>query len=283
MSKPHQTAELVHVTPAMATDELDLHNNMNRTLNPVEVEALAQKIVAGKWLANGQTVTYDTNGEIVDGQHRYAAVVRAGQPVWLWVVKGLTPETRPTIDDHRRRSFRDDLAMNGIVGGSTIEAVQRKIMRWQNYGGLSPIGGRPSRVLRMDLADAYREDAKAIHEAIQAVRDYPRIPLSPANKAFAWWLLNQYAPETVVRNFFSVLSIGSQYAKDDVITRLRDRMLSDRAITTSSQRDNTLTAFHLYLVIRVWNAWVTGETIDKFQRPRGGLRNPYPVPVTVGE
>lgn len=272
-----QTAEQKLVTPKWAADELEMHNNMNRNISPADVEAIAEKLRAGEFMENGATVTYDWEGEIVDGQHRYAGIVLAGIPARLWIIRGLDPAVRPTVDDIRLRRFRDDLAMNEIKGGATIEAVLRKIMRWTAVGGLARQGR--GRVPRLDLAGEFRKRAAEVTSAIEVAREYPRVPLTISNRAFLWWLLRQYADEALVRQFYSIMSIGSQYDKDDVVVSLRDKMLTDRL--TIRNREQTLTIDHLFFCIRTWNAWVAGETLGRLRRPDGGITNPFPQPTRV--
>lgn len=277
-AKPRQTSELVLVSPRMATDELEIHNNMNREIRASDVDALARKMENNEWADNGETVTYDTKGEIVNGQHRYAAVVKSGKPQWLWIIRGVKPEARPTVDDNRRRSFADDLTMNGIARGRDLEAITRKIIAWNRYGGLGRSNQR--RLMRDDIARVFSTYANDMNVAYDIAGEYPRIPMTRANKAFLYWLLRQHADEKLIRQFFSVLSIGSQFDKDLVVTRLRDKMLEDRAVTGTAHKGQ-LAPRHLWFTIRVWNAWITGEKLGKFQTPTSGIRNPFPTPVSV--
>lgn len=283
--KPDQTAHLVFISPDKAETELREHNNMNRDINMTDVDTLVRIIDEGKWQANGATVTYDIYDEIVDGQHRYAAIGKSGKGQWLWVIRGLLPNTRPTVDDHRRRTFRDDLSMNDITGGTNIENVTRKVLQWQEYGGLSRSkGAKRGRVMRVQLAEVYRKNADSINAALQLSREFPRIPQSYGSRAFLCWLFSQYAPEATVRRFLSVLSIGSLEKEDNVIVKLRDKYYRDRApSSTSANTGKVLTAEHVYFAIRAWNAWVTKEDLRSFSIPPGGLHNPFPQPIRVEE
>lgn len=282
--KPDQTSELKFVSPSHATYELEMHNNMNRPINPDDVDTLARLIGSGKFVSNGQTVSYDTDGEIVDGQHRFAAVVRAGIGVWLWVIRGLEPEVRPTIDDNNRRKFRDDLGMNKVSSGASIEALLRKIMLWDYNGGLAKRGKMRGRVMRLDLANEYVKRVDEVNDALSIAKEYPRIPMSITNRAFLWWLLTQHADRDLVRQFFSILSIGSQLSKDDVVVRFRDKIISERNQQYAYQhRERYATPEHIFFAIRTWDAWVKGERLVSFMRPKGGITNPFPVPVNVGK
>lgn len=284
--KPDQEATLIYLTPEAARKELADSNQMNRRLDEYEVRSIADIILSDRWAPNGETIGYDSDGQITNGQHRLAGIVLADQPVWAWVVAGLHPAVRPTIDDHKRRTFRDDLTMNGIPGGTLIESTQRKIMYWELNGGMSRRGpdSKRSRLMRVNLAEWYRDRGSEVTGALDAIRDYPRVPMSQAMKAFTWWLLTQYSPERTVERFFRIMSIGSQLPEDNVVVLLRDMLVQARTkVIGDHNAARRQTPEITWLVIRAWNAWLTGENLARINLPPGGPVNPYPEPITVVE
>ena len=45
------------------------------------VTAYAEDMAAGRWKENGETIKFDSEGRLIDGQHRLAAVVKANTPI----------------------------------------------------------------------------------------------------------------------------------------------------------------------------------------------------------
>lgn len=102
------------VTPQEATHLLEARNNINRPLVKGQSEELAELIRLDKFRFNGDSVRFDWDGNLLDGQHRLWAIVLAGKPCKLLLVFGLDPEVFDTIDIGRRRSAADTIARLGV-------------------------------------------------------------------------------------------------------------------------------------------------------------------------
>jgi hypothetical protein len=72
------------ITPAKAAELLESNTN-NRPLSRATVRVFADAMQRGEWKTTHQGIAIDTNGQLVDGQHRLAALVEADVPVKLTV------------------------------------------------------------------------------------------------------------------------------------------------------------------------------------------------------
>lgn len=90
-------AEIVNVTPQLAAEFLEKNAN-NRSLSNAVVEHYAMQMRSGKWIANGETIKFGSNGELVDGQHRLQAIIQSGVTVTMVVVTGVPEGSKETID-----------------------------------------------------------------------------------------------------------------------------------------------------------------------------------------
>ena len=72
-----------NITPKMAAEMLERHLNPEnqRRQSQSVVESYARAMRAGQWLLTHQGIAIDTNGELVDGQHRLSAIVASGATV----------------------------------------------------------------------------------------------------------------------------------------------------------------------------------------------------------
>ncbi len=102
------------VDPDLAKTWLDAHNTHNRPISKVHVATLAADLTAGRWKTTHQGVAFDTNGVLVDGQHRLAAIVEAGIGATLQITRGVDPQAFEVIDQHKKRTAGQILAMEGI-------------------------------------------------------------------------------------------------------------------------------------------------------------------------
>jgi hypothetical protein len=89
------TVEIIN--PAEA--EAYLKNNaMHRKIKQKKVDEYKNQMVDGKWQLNGKALIFDSNGRLLNGQHRLSAVVQSQVPLTTVVIRGVDPsvlETNP--------------------------------------------------------------------------------------------------------------------------------------------------------------------------------------------
>jgi hypothetical protein len=100
---PEMKMELKTITPEWAAKTLAEKNTRNRPISRPHVEALANEIRRGAWQVNGDTIKLSPDGQLIDGQHRLAAVVKAGVSIQSFVVEGISFDVFHTIDTRLKR------------------------------------------------------------------------------------------------------------------------------------------------------------------------------------
>lgn len=100
--------QILRVTPEMARRWLT-QNTINRPLNAAHVAFIAKKIEQNEWMVTHQGIAFSSDGTLLDGQHRLAAIVQTGKAILLTVTFGQDIATFAAIDDVRRRSTADAL------------------------------------------------------------------------------------------------------------------------------------------------------------------------------
>jgi len=85
----------------------------NRTYRRRYADLLAGKLVREEWQVNGDSIRFDTDGKLRDGQHRLQMVAQTGIPIDVVVVRGIAPESFVTIDTGKKRNLSDVLAIRG--------------------------------------------------------------------------------------------------------------------------------------------------------------------------
>jgi hypothetical protein len=74
------------------------NNAMHRKIKQKKVDAYKNEMQDGKWRLNGKALIFDSNGRLLNGQHRLSAVVQSGVPLTTVVIRGVDPsvlETNP--------------------------------------------------------------------------------------------------------------------------------------------------------------------------------------------
>jgi hypothetical protein len=100
------------IGPDIAKKYLE-HNRCNRPLSKTHKDRLAKAIKDGEWFLTHQGIAFDQNSDLVDGQHRLAAIVDAGVCVPIMVSRGV--DGKQYIDSCLRvRSTSDAGRLLGI-------------------------------------------------------------------------------------------------------------------------------------------------------------------------
>jgi hypothetical protein len=115
---PHLTARLAVRPAAHQQDDAVQVDASSRIHSPLPVskstvQQLAGQIQRGEWQLTHQGIAFDEDGVLIDGQHRLAAIVKAGLTVRLTVAHGVRRTASTVMDTGRKRTGRDALALAG--------------------------------------------------------------------------------------------------------------------------------------------------------------------------
>lgn len=110
-------------------------NTMNRKLNDQHVKRLRQLIADGDWWLNGETIIFSADGTLLDGQHRLSAIVSAGVPVDVLVVRGIDQDAFRTLDGGRTRTTGEVLAIDGEKNSNNVAAAVQALVSLVDASG----------------------------------------------------------------------------------------------------------------------------------------------------
>src|SRR5438128_5136838 len=108
------------------------------------VRAFAEAMRRGDWLVTHQGIAVDSNGVLVDGQHRLAAIIEAERPVEMTVFTDVDPDTFDVLDTGKRRNAADVLAIEGEKSATMLAAMVRTVWLYQNRPEINWSGGTAS-------------------------------------------------------------------------------------------------------------------------------------------
>lgn len=116
------STSLERITPETAELYLSF-NTKNRTMRVLQVDKIARDIAAGRWALNGSTIVFSQSGKLLDGQHRLAAIAKAGVPVEMLVVRGAEDSAMQTIDATIPRKAHDIAHLAGYAYAKRIASA----------------------------------------------------------------------------------------------------------------------------------------------------------------
>ena len=76
------------------------NNAKHRKIKDKKVDAYMKEMVDGKWRLNGKVIIFDSNGRLLNGQHRLSAVIKSGVSLTTLVVRGVDPSVLETNDEN---------------------------------------------------------------------------------------------------------------------------------------------------------------------------------------
>lgn len=272
---------VMNVTPEMAASWLD-KNGRNRRISRYHVSRIADQIASGKWVLNGQTVSFDEAGRLLDGQHRLSAVVESGISVPMAVAVGVTdPEAFKTYDaTSLKRGAHQIAQIMGVKDACRVSSCARTIIAYESSKDMDAFAqsfmnskGGPS---PDDVAEKSKEIEPEMQDAARMVsKSFLKSTGAPSVFLAILVILNRINPVDAA-TFCDKLRTGVVDHEKDPCLVLRDRLLSGR----SGQHDRQWKVTMMGMVIKAFNAHQEGRGIgvlrvrdtERFPRINGGKK-----------
>jgi hypothetical protein len=222
------------------------------------VDKLASDIISGRWVVNGASIVFDTQGTLVDGQHRLAAIAKCGIAVQTTVVRGVPDKAMQTIDSNISRSAHDVVEMHGFMYARRITGAARMII------ALADESDRPRKHSNASLFDFVNRNSRLQ----DAARDTDKVSqIAPASLMIAWFYLAREIGGFAEKSdqALDVLVSGIPSYQGDPIHLFREKIIRMDPNTRNHpvQRQQLL-----WTLIAAWNDFVVGRkmTICKIRK-----------------
>lgn len=246
------TTEIVNVTPAIAERWLG-KNVKNRHLAGRDVNRYAASMERGEWLVTGEAVKFAATGELLDGQHRLAAIIQCGRTVPLLVVRGLHAVTQDVLDTGRRRTAADQLAIHGYTNTSLLAAAAKIAIFYE--AGMFYRDSGMQQVSHRQILDYVEGNSTLASAAAHAGVISKASGLQPALAAMTFYELLKLNDEKALE-FFDRIVDGANLPAGSPILALRARLR-----TTRDGRVRLPVEASVGLIFRAWNAWRTDRKL----------------------
>lgn len=119
--------QLEKITPEIAQRYLKRNVSNYRKISKSKVAQYAQEMKAGRWQTNGESIAFDESGRLKNGQHRLAAIMMAGIPVEMVVVRGVDNDVN-IYDVGSCRSLAQIAQANGAAEITNTECAVGNII-----------------------------------------------------------------------------------------------------------------------------------------------------------
>lgn len=269
---PNVTVSIETITPQVAIAMLE-RNVKNRNIK--RLETLIETIGNGAWRLNGSTIVFDSEGNLVDGQHRLTACIKADVPITTIVVRGVDSETQVTMDSGYKRTLQDFLKLAGYKECSLLAAITLALMRKDRYGLRTAVSYRssavnPTSAQGMDFVNTnYNSRIKPIMTNIRNFKTHYKgistNTIAPLFEEFRNISIEDY-------EYFFGMIVG-RYTPTRTVFSLIQR-LSAQSDRKTKLPDEYIAAYF----IKTWNAFVDGvEPGSLMYRPGGANPEHFPT------
>jgi hypothetical protein len=246
--------KMMVITPRMAAAWLK-KNKSNRPFSDALADRYAAAIVRGEWLLNAETIKFDTNDILLDGQHRLEAVVRSGKPIAALVVWGLNPDTFRTIDQGKKRTAGDTLAVSGEKHYTTLASAV--IVVWKLINGKVKDMAHPSQDQVLETLNSHPGLRQSVNYIVTLRGRATHMPVS-IGSALHYLFSTKDAEKASA--FWKGVYDGEGLTKGSSVYRLRERLLSNFRSRSKMRRE-----YLLHLCIKAWKFYLAGTRVDNLQ------------------
>ncbi len=223
------------ITPERAEEYLAA-NRGNRNIVQSHVAAMARDITNGQWMFNAQPICFARSERLLNGQHRLSAVLEAGQPIEVMVMRGLPEEAFETYDKQAKKAPVVDELFEDFGDRALISAAA--VLLWRRE--MRPAGEPNARPTAAEVRDAIKA-----HPEFLRLRGFAR-KLVRYGRSSAM----VYAAHRILRDdrklgrvFLDRLETAANLPAGHVILKLRDRLLDLRKADQNAQIDEMLAAW----------------------------------------
>jgi hypothetical protein len=260
---------LVLITPELAKEWLDERNENNRKFKESAIIRYAREMKAGRWDPDASDMKFARTGDLIDGQNRLAACVRAGVPFPTLLRTGLKKDTQTRVDVGMKRSVSDTFKLERVPYANNVAAGIALRLRYEegeangsHVGDVATFRRAPQ--LGPDEALAYLREHPA-HEKVGVVADQ----------------LYKVGPGVTRTIYFAFMAMASEVHEDDA-RRFADEIVGANfhqgspalawvrylAALSGNPRSNTIfvrnaSERHLLGLVKAWNAWRLNQTLDR--------------------
>lgn len=255
------------LTPALARELLG-RNTHNRRVRKNNLALLTSAIRGGEWRYDGSPIRIDSDGNLIDGQHRCLAVIAADKPVHVLIIEGLPSEVQSTIDTGASRSLSDALTLAGEPNASVLGALIRAFWAIEKTGSIEAAfaqGGGSPRAMTVSTGLSWLEQNSWVREyATRAKSAWKYSPLTPTAATVLMAMFDRIDVADS-QHFWDAVHSGANLPAGHAILALRAQL--DRAGRSHERADQRHLAA---MTIKAWNAYRAGAEISNLYFRRGG-------------
>jgi len=251
--------QMVRISPVMAEAWREMIPERQRPINELRVQLLSRAIIEGRWVdCAGNAIVFDRSGNLVDGQHRLLAVVRAKKSITSFVITGVV-ENAIFVLDHEIavRTLGHSLKLHGEGNYNVLAGAIKWLWRYEN-GIVSGPNISPDTQQAFDLLKANPGIRNSVSVGAKCSSIY-----SVTLGTFCHFLFARVDAQKSDR-FFECLTNGVGLRSTDETSGIW--LFRERLLKVKTQRGMTMNQIHkIALCFKAWNFFASGVVVKNLK------------------
>lgn len=140
------SSKLTLVTPEWAVQIIERHNRrlqeglIQRPISESLIDKYAIQMTNNMWHPSPEPIAFDTNDDLIEGQHRLLAVIKSKRSIWMTISKGWPPKESghvglvDVINTGKSRTIGHMLHVDGVSNANAVASVIRNVIAVGNAG-----------------------------------------------------------------------------------------------------------------------------------------------------
>lgn len=264
------------ITPRIAEQYLALNIEHNRKIRPSKVAAYALEMKRGQWQMTGETIKFDVDSHMFDGQHRLMAIVKSGVTLEMGVMRNAPRTAYDVVDSGLKRTDSDNLRRLGVANATLVASVARIVVAY-DAGVAITSNNNLSLVTRKDIVDVVTDHTEMFEEACRLGR---ALDDAVGGNGTAWSFMFFIALREAAKNrplfstedvydFFNAVHSGEDLKSGDPRLAIRNWCSSNRSNSAVKRLSN------IPVFMKAFNAFIS-ETQVRRVMPHNADQ-PFPI------
>lgn len=244
------TCSIETITPELALEWLESNTGNFRRLDSARVFNYMQEMQSGRWDLNGETIKF-SGSQLLDGQHRLAAIVDAGVSVQSFVARNIEADATH-IDRGKPRTVSQWLAHLKVKNSALVGAVARLVVG-HDKNIWDAVAWGVSEMTDSEVIDCALKYHEEINASIPS-GSLPRLPRSLVTAVVFIGSGHKDASKNSVAVWFcNGLFKGADLSETDAVLHLRNKLKGNTGSTAIGRYAMKA------LVTMAWNKTILGQ------------------------
>lgn len=211
-------------------------NRGNRKQIESRINSYSNVMGIGNWRLNGEPIIFTSDDNLISGQHRLLAGIKAGVAFISVVIRGVDPNNVHDIDTGKSRSGADILEMRGIKNSSALAQMIRVIIntnRGHHISAATSSSAEHDPITNGMIRKFALENLASLQESFEICKNdqiFSRAHLAAVH--FVYKSRNQKKAD----DFMLKLTRGVKLENDSPIYKLRQLMIQHKSASKKPTR-----------------------------------------------